>query len=350
VSVLLDARELSAGHDRRRILYDLTVAVPSTGTGVGIVGESGAGKTTAMLALARLIPLYGGTLTVCGQEVGRLRGRRLKEFRRTVQIVPQEGDTPLDPRRTVADAVAEGLGAHRLVPRAGRAAAVSDLLGAVGLAEHLATRYPHQLSGGQRQRVAVARALAVRPRLIIADEPTSALDLVNQVRIIELLRGLRDACDVALVLVSHDLAVVGALCAEVVVLLGGRVVERGPYREVVATPGHPHTAALAAAERQLSFTPLTAVPAGGHTGTTGTNDAPAEPLNAEPLNAEPLNAEPLNAEPLAETGCAYRARCLVADDQCLVRPRLQSVGPNRWVACHHPGTVGYGAGRGAASR
>jgi peptide/nickel transport system ATP-binding protein len=313
MTVLLEARRLSAGYGGRRVLSDLTLRVRGPGSGVGIIGDSGAGKTTAMLALARLIPLDSGTLTVAGQDVSALRGRRLRSLRRLVQIVPQEGDTPLDPRLRVADAVAEGLLAHRIVPRAQCPAAVADLLRAVGLDGDLAPRRPHELSGGQRQRVAVARALAVRPRLLIADEPTSALDPVSRNLVVEVLRGLLRTRGLALVVVSHDLAVVGALCDDVAVLLGGRVVEQGPLGDVTGSPAHPYTAALVAAERRLAFGPGPAWAAG----------------------EQCLAAAPDAAAPLAATGCAYRPRCPRADARCLDRPSLDGCGPGRRVACHH---------------
>jgi ABC-type dipeptide/oligopeptide/nickel transport system ATPase subunit len=214
------------------------------GRGLALVGESGAGKTTLVrLLLGLLRPLSGQVLF----EGEPLRGR-MRSLRRAVQPVFQDPYSSLDPRRRVDRIVAEPLHSLGLIPRSGRRAEtdrrVAEALRAVGLPHDAARRYPHEFSGGQRQRIALARAIVCHPRVLLADEPVSALDLATRVRLVDLLAELRDSRDLTVVLVSHDLTVVAELCEEVVVLEGGRVVERGGTAAVLGAPLHPCTRRL----------------------------------------------------------------------------------------------------------
>lgn len=223
-------------------LPDLTVA---PGRSIALVGESGSGKSTALAALLGLVPATAGSVTWDGVPVGSLRGPALRTFRRAVQPIPQDVDGALDPRQTVGAAIAEGVRARADAPAAAAVGAeVGRLLDEVGLPADVAGRHPHALSGGQRQRAVIARALAVRPRILLLDEPTSGLDATVQARILDLLERVRAEHGLGILLVSHNLAVVGRLCPDTVVLYRGEVVEHGPTALLLAAPRHPYTAAL----------------------------------------------------------------------------------------------------------
>lgn len=215
------------------------------GATVGLVGESGSGKSTIGRALAGLVPVVDGSVEVDGSDLRTARGRRLRALRSRVGIVFQDPASSLNPRQTIGWSIAEPLLVHE--PAVDRRARVADLLRAVQLDPSWAERFPHQLSGGQRQRVAVARALALRPALVIADEPTSALDVTVQAAVLELLARLQDEFGFGMLLVSHDLAVVRQLADEVVVLHDGRIVERGTTEAVLDEPQQDYTRMLLAA-------------------------------------------------------------------------------------------------------
>lgn len=217
------------------------------GETVGLVGESGSGKSTIGRALAGLVPVVAGSVEVDGSDLRTARGRRLRELRSHVGIVFQDPASSLNPRQTIGWSIAEPLLVHGTASAADRAERVRDLLTAVQLDPSWAERFPHQLSGGQRQRVAVARALALRPALVIADEPTSALDVTVQAAVLDLLAQLQDEFGFGMLLISHDLAVVRQLADEVVVLHDGRVVERGTTDAVLDDPQQDYTRMLLAA-------------------------------------------------------------------------------------------------------
>ena len=232
-------------------MHDVEFDVPAGPYGVGLIGESGSGKTTIARALLRLLPIDAGSVALDGRDVASLRGAALRDYRRAVQIVFQDGDSSLDPRMRVRASVAEALRTHRIVPRSGERARVEQLFGEVDLEPELADRYPHELSGGQRQRVGIARALAVEPRLLVLDEPTSALDVTVQARVLDLIERLRESHSLAYVLISHNLAIVDRLCEQSLVLHDGRIVERGPTVQVLGAPEHPYTQALRAAVPEI---------------------------------------------------------------------------------------------------
>jgi ABC-type glutathione transport system ATPase component len=225
----------------------VSLEVPEGPFGVGLIGESGSGKSTIARALLGLTPVDAGTVTFSGREVRRLRGADLTAFRRSVQLVMQDGVEALNPRMRIGASVAEGLLVHGLVARSGRPRRVAELLSEVGLDPALADRYPHELSGGQRQRATIARALAVEPRVLLLDEPTSALDVTVQARILDLIRRLRDERSLSYLLISHNLAIVDQLCERCLVLHDGEVVEDGPTAQVLDHPQHPYTQQLRAA-------------------------------------------------------------------------------------------------------
>jgi ABC-type glutathione transport system ATPase component len=230
-----------------RAVRGVSFDVPEGPFGVGLIGESGSGKSTIARALLGLTPVDGGTITFAGREVSRLRGAELKAFRRSVQLVMQDGVEALNPRMRIRASVAEGLVVHGLVPRADRPRRVAELLTEVGLDPALGDRYPHELSGGQRQRATIARALAVEPRVLVLDEPTSALDVTVQARILDLIRRLREERALSYLLISHNLAIVDQLCERCLVLHDGTVVEDGPTAQVLDHPQHPYTQQLRAA-------------------------------------------------------------------------------------------------------
>ncbi|MCS6559314.1 ABC transporter ATP-binding protein [Curtobacterium flaccumfaciens] len=218
-----------------------------TGETVGLVGESGSGKSTIGRALAGLVPVVAGSVEVDGSDLRTARGRRLRELRSRVGIVFQDPASSLNPRQTIGWSIAEPLLVHGTDSAADRAERVRELLTAVQLDPTWAERFPHQLSGGQRQRVAVARALALRPALVIADEPTSALDVTVQAAVLDLLAELQREFGFGMLLISHDLAVVRQLADQVIVLRDGRVVERGSTDAVLDDPQQDYTRMLLAA-------------------------------------------------------------------------------------------------------
>ncbi len=216
----------------------------NTGETVGIVGESGSGKSTLARSIIRLNTPSGGAIRLDGQDVGALGGEALTAFRRRVQMVFQNPYDSLNPRLTIAEAVAEPIWRHGIADRKAARKEADALLEMVELPSSLRNRKPQQLSGGQCQRVGLARALALKPQLLIADEITSALDVTTQAQILELLVRLQRERSLTLLYISHDLAVVSSLCQRVYVFKAGRVVEQGVARQVLSAPRDPYTQAL----------------------------------------------------------------------------------------------------------
>ena len=280
------------------------------GESVAVVGESGCGKSTlSRIAIGLEKPDSGFAVTSNGRLSGFSRTKRLARSR-VVQLVPQDASASLDPRMTIGASIGEPLAIHGLGTPTERHARVSELLEEVGLDPSLNDRYPHQLSGGQRQRVAIARALALEPQLLIADEPVSALDVSVQSQILELLQSIRTKRNLALLVISHDLAFVRSVADRVDVMYLGRIVESGPTQDVINNPSHPYTAALISAfpdpdirRRQNRQIPVGEVPS-------------------------PVNLP---------TGCAYAARCPNMQEKCTLEdPKLIAITQTRSVACHFP--------------
>jgi peptide/nickel transport system ATP-binding protein len=214
----------------------------------GIVGESGSGKSTTARLIARLSEPTAGEVWFAGRQISALKGRALKQVRRELQIVFQDPYSSLNPRRTIGAILGEPLQVHRIeADRRARAHAVAELLELVGLDAEHAARYPHELSGGQRQRVGIARALALRPKLLIADEPVSALDVTIQAQILELLGDLQARLGLTLVFISHDLSVIRHMCDRVAVMRSGRIVELAAGERLYRAPQDPYTQELLAA-------------------------------------------------------------------------------------------------------
>ena len=218
------------------------------GRTLALVGESGCGKTTAGKGILQLIAATGGSIRYRDQELVGLGHRRMRPFRKDLQIIFQDPYASMNPRMLVGDIIGEGLQALGIEPRrAGRMRRVAELLELVGMDPEAANRYPHEFSGGQRQRICIARALAVEPRIIICDEPTSALDVSVQAQILNLLKDLQERLGLAYLFITHNISVVAYLAHEVAVMYLGRVVERGRVDEVLDHPRHPYTRALLSA-------------------------------------------------------------------------------------------------------
>ncbi|WP_422075177.1 ABC transporter ATP-binding protein [Tranquillimonas rosea] len=223
------------------------------GETVGIVGESGSGKTTLALAIMRLIPSQGQVLFL-GDDIQGWKSRHLRPLRKAMQIVFQDPYGSLSPRMTIEEIIAEGLAVHGRPDGRSQRELVTEIMAEVGLDPATMHRYPHEFSGGQRQRIAIARAMVLRPKLVVLDEPTSALDMTVQVQIVKLLRDLQQKYGLAYLFISHDLKVVRALSHEVIVMKDGDVVEAGPAERVFDAPETAYTRALMAAAFDLTST------------------------------------------------------------------------------------------------
>ena len=253
--ILLEARDMKVwfpidrGFLRRRTDYvkavdgvDLSLRAGET---LGLAGESGSGKTTLGKAILRLVPSEG-SISLAGERIDGLDAASLRAKRRSMQIIFQDPFGSLNPRMTVGDIVAEGLEAHGLGSPAERRDLVAETLRDVGIDPGEAGRYPHEYSGGQRQRIAIARAIVLRPALLVLDEPTSSLDRTIQFQVIELLKGLQEKYGMAYVFISHDLKVLKSICHGIAIMKGGKIVEHGPAGEVFHSPEHPYTRELLA--------------------------------------------------------------------------------------------------------
>jgi len=286
------------------------------GEALGVVGESGSGKSTLVRAALQLIRPSAGQVTWLGRTLSQLPARELKHLRRDLQIVFQDPLASLDPRMSVLRIVAEPLEVHeRGLDAAARARCVREMLVRVGLGPELLDRYPHELSGGQCQRVGIARAMILKPRLLVCDEPVSALDVSVQAQILDLLASLKREHDMSILLVSHNLAVVRRLCDRVLVLYRGHMMELADSRTLFSHPLHPYT-------REL----LDAVPV------LDPDVQPARLARARLAEAiEPREEE----RRLAAAGCVFRTRCPHATPVCAARVPIWEAAPGPgWVACH----------------
>ncbi len=275
---------------------------------LGIVGESGSGKTTAGKSILRLIEPTAGSIVFEGRDITHLPAAEMLPLRQRMQIVFQDPMSSLNPRMTVGRILAAPFEIHGVAKGADARGRVVDLLRLVGLPEEAAGRYPHEFSGGQRQRVGIARALALRPALIIGDEPVSALDVSIQAQIMNLLKRLQGELGLTYILISHNLGVVSHICDRVAVMYLGRIVESGPREALFFDAKHPYTEAL-----------LAAVP----------SPDPGARRRRVPLGGDiPSPANP-------PSGCAFHPRCPSAMPRCAVEAPLPvALGGGHSVACH----------------
>lgn len=250
MTALLELQGAGFAYGRRTVVDDVTLGV-SAGEALGLVGESGAGKSTIFSLLLGLAAPRTGAVLFDGAPLDRRNRRLMRRFRAEVQTVFQDPYSSLDPRQRIDRIVGEPLRSLGIARGAEAQRAVADAVRAVGLDADALGRYPHEFSGGQRQRIAIARAIVSRPRVLLADEPVSALDVTTRIQVIELLARLRAETGMALVMVSHDLSAVAALCERTVVLQGGRVVEEGATRSILDDPTTAYTRTLVLAIPRL---------------------------------------------------------------------------------------------------
>jgi oligopeptide/dipeptide ABC transporter ATP-binding protein len=274
---------------------------------LGLVGESGCGKSTLALAIMGLVPPTSGGVSLNGHS---LAARDRMETARTVQMVFQDPYASLNPRQTVRRTLADPLRLHGVSNKAERNERVMDMMAKVGLRPDHADRYPHEFSGGQRQRIGIARALILKPKLVICDEPVSALDVSIRAQIINLLLELKDEMGLSYILISHDLGVVEHVSDRVAVMYLGRIVEQGGWQEIFENPRHPYTRAL-----------IAAIPDPFHRA-----DALVARSKAHGEIPSALNPPP---------GCPFNPRCPMKADRCTSeRPVLEAVSPGHFAACH----------------
>ena len=274
---------------------------------LGMVGESGCGKTTAGRVILGLMPPTEGKVIFEGTNLAELSLKEMRRMRRHMQIIFQDPYASLNPRMTVGNIVGEPLTVHKVASGKDREDRIEELLETVGLAGHHKNRYPHEFSGGQRQRIGIARALALNPKLIICDEAVSALDVSIQAQVINLLEDLQSQFGLTYLFIAHDLSVIKHISSHVAVMYLGRVVEKTTTKELFANPLHPYTKAL-----------LSAVPV----------PDPLAERRRIPLTGDVPT--PIDPPP----GCTFRPRCSQARPECKnIRPNLQEVGAGHEVAC-----------------
>ena len=278
------------------------------GETLGLVGESGCGKTTVGRSILRLIEPTSGQVTFNSQNLLALDREQMRQARASLQIIFQDPFSSLDPRMSVGQIIAEPIRNHLKASRRERRDRVAYLMDKVGLHPEQMSRYPHEFSGGQRQRIGIARALALNPMAIICDEPVSALDVSIQAQVINLLVQLQEEMNLSYLFIAHDLSVVEHISDRVAVMYLGRIVELATDRELYQNPGHPYTQAL-----------LSAVP------------VPDPGIHKQRILLEGDVPSPLNPP----SGCAFHTRCAEADEVCTHQePTLRDLGDGHWVSCH----------------
>ncbi len=282
------------------------------GETLGLVGESGCGKSTLCRTVLKLLEPTSGSVRFEGAEISRMGRRQLRPLRREMQMIFQDPFASLNPRKRVGQIVGDPLKLHRIASGSALKRQVQDLLERVGLNPEHYNRFPHEFSGGQRQRIGIARALALRPKLIVADEPVSALDVSIQAQIINLLEDLQDEFQLTYIFVAHDLGVIRHVSDRIAVMYLGKIVEMGPADAVYSNPIHPYTLSL------LSALPI---------------PDPKANAEREPIVLEGDVPSPANPPP----ACRFHTRCPYATEICSeVEPELILHDKDHLAACHHP--------------
>ena len=291
--------------------------VPAGGS-LGLVGESGCGKSTMGRLISRLYKPTAGRIDFDGTDLAPLSTRELKPFRSEIQMIFQDPYSSLNPRHTVGAIVGAPLTIHKVVPRNQVLTRVQELLEVVGLNPEHYNRYPNEFSGGQRQRIGIARALALQPKLMIADEPVSALDVSIQAQVVNLLQDLQREFGIAFLFIAHDLSIVRHFCPEVAVMYLGKIVEIGDRDSIYTHACHPYTQALLSAVPDIKQAAI----GGRRERITLQGDVPS-----------PINPP---------SGCRFRTRCPIAQEICAKHePPLLQIGKRHKVACHFPGELGH---------
>ncbi|MFC7363030.1 ABC transporter ATP-binding protein [Nocardioides astragali] len=294
----------------------ISFEVPKGGS-IGLVGESGCGKSTTGRLITRLYKPTGGSMMFADQDLAKLSNSEMKPLRRDVQMIFQDPYTSLNPRHTVGTIVGAPLEVHKIVPKNKVLPRVQELLEVVGLNPEHYNRYPNEFSGGQRQRIGIARALTLNPKLLVADEPVSALDVSIQAQVINLLQDIQAEFEVAFLFIAHDLAIVRHFCPEIAVMYLGKIVEIGDRDTIYNHPHHPYTQAL-----------LSAVPDVKQAAVGG---------RRERIRLEGDVPSPINPP----SGCRFRTRCQFAQEICAkVEPPLLQIGKRHKAACHFAGELG----------
>ena len=300
-----------AGKKRTLKAVDNVSLTIAKGETLGLVGESGCGKTTCGRTILKLYPPTSGQIFFDGEDVSHIKGKGLLNFKKRAQMIFQDPYSSLDPRMTIAEIISEGMTVHNHLSNQEKQEKVNELLGKVGLTEDYANRFAHELSGGQRQRIGIARALAVEPEFIVCDEPISALDVSIQAQIINLLIKLQKENHLTYLFISHDLSVVRHISDRVGIMYLGSMVELGSSQAIFGQPLHPYTKAL-----------ISAIPE-------------ADPDSEKTRQRIPLEGEvPSPIDP--PSGCKFRPRCAYATDKCAQEiPTWEEAAPGHFVACHH---------------
>ena len=319
MNALLEVKNLKVHFPVKRGLFgrahEFVKAVDGVSFGIapgetlGLVGESGCGKTTLGRAVVRLVEPTEGSIALEGSDITPMDGAELRAQRRKLQIIFQDPYGSLNPRMTVEDVVGEALDIHGLAEsKSARQKRIAELLKAVGLDPTYAQRYPHEFSGGQRQRIGIARALAVEPKLIVCDEPVSALDVSVQAQIINLLQDLQQQRGIAYLFIAHDLAVVEHISRRVMVMYLGKIVELADAKAIIHAPKHPYTQALISAVPEVD------------------PDSKRQRIILPGDVPSPIHPPP---------GCPFHPRCPVVEDRCRMEiPALREIVPRHSAACH----------------
>ena len=306
--MLLNVEHLYKYFNGQALLKDINFTVEDR-EAVGLIGINGCGKSTLGKSICKLIEPTDGSIVLDGEEIAKYTPKQMRPIRKKVQMVFQDPFSSLDPRQTVMQLISEPIIEHKLLKsKSDIEERTLELMRTVGLAERYMNVYPHELDGGRRQRIGIARALAVRPKLIVCDEPVSALDVSIQAQILNLMQDLQEQMGLTYIFITHDLSVVNHFADDIAVMYLGQLIEKAPSELLFDKPTHPYTQAL-----------LSAIP------------VPSLKKKRERIILKGEITSPINPKP----GCRFAARCPYATDRCRSEePVLREIEPNHFVACH----------------